>query len=70
MEKELTLAIAGIPNSGKTTMFNMLTGALHRVGNYPGVTVEKRQGLIRNPTTEARSGKAGKCPFLILIDFL
>ncbi len=48
MEKELTIAIAGIPNSGKTTMFNMLTGALHRVGNYPGVTVEKRQGLIKN----------------------
>ncbi len=48
MDKELTLAIAGVPNSGKTTMFNTLTGARHRVGNYPGVTVEKREGRIKN----------------------
>ncbi|GAB1483515.1 ferrous iron transport protein B [Treponema sp.] len=40
----LRVALAGNPNSGKTTLFNSLTGAHHKVGNYPGVTVEKREG--------------------------
>lgn len=38
------IALAGNPNSGKTTLFNLLTGARQHVGNYPGVTVEKKQG--------------------------
>jgi ferrous iron transport protein B len=42
--KQLLVALAGNPNSGKTTVFNLLTGARHHVGNYPGVTVEKVQG--------------------------
>ena len=45
--KKITAAIAGNPNSGKTTIFNMLTGAHQHVGNYPGVTVEKKQGLCK-----------------------
>jgi len=40
-----TIALAGNPNSGKTTLFNELTGARQHVGNYPGVTVEKKQGV-------------------------
>lgn len=39
-----TIALAGNPNSGKTTLFNSLTGARQHVGNYPGITVEKKQG--------------------------
>lgn len=48
MNKKTTVALAGNPNSGKTTIFNMLTGARQHVGNYPGVTVEKKEGLCRH----------------------
>lgn len=44
--KYLTIALAGNPNSGKTTMFNTLTGARQHVGNYPGITVEKKEGFL------------------------
>lgn len=42
--KKITVALAGNPNSGKTTIFNNLTGARQHVGNYPGVTIEKKEG--------------------------
>jgi ferrous iron transport protein B len=45
VDKPITVALAGNPNSGKTTLFNTLTGARQHVGNYPGVTVEKKEGL-------------------------
>ena len=44
MHKVERIAIAGVPNSGKTTLFNSLTGARQKVGNWPGVTVEKIEG--------------------------
>ena len=47
MQSELTIALAGNPNSGKTTAFNSLTGSHQHVGNYPGITVEKKEGYIR-----------------------
>ena len=42
--KTITVALAGNPNSGKTTVFNVLTGARQHTGNWPGVTVEKKEG--------------------------
>ena len=43
--RSIRVALAGNPNAGKTSLFNAITGAHHKVGNYPGVTVEKREGL-------------------------
>ncbi|HJX01553.1 MAG TPA: ferrous iron transport protein B, partial [Candidatus Humimicrobiaceae bacterium] len=45
-DRVLTIALSGNPNSGKTTIFNNLTGLRQHVGNYPGVTVEKKTGII------------------------
>lgn len=47
IRKTFTIALAGNPNCGKTTVFNALTGARQHVGNYPGVTVEKKEGEVR-----------------------
>ncbi len=44
--KQLTIALSGNPNAGKTTIFNNLTGTHQKVGNWPGVTVEKKEGRI------------------------
>lgn len=47
-DKVLTFALVGNQNSGKTTLFNSLTGANQRIGNFPGVTVEHKEGVIRS----------------------
>ena len=47
-DKKLTFALAGNQNCGKTTLFNQLTGSNQHVGNFPGVTVDRKDGVIRN----------------------
>ena len=48
MENQFTVALAGNPNTGKSTIFNYLTGARQHVGNWPGKTVEKKEGIWKN----------------------
>lgn len=52
IKKQLTLALAGNPNAGKTTLFNALTGLRQKVANYSGVTVERKEGSWRISETE------------------
>lgn len=51
--RRLTIALVGNPNTGKTSLFNNLTGLRQRVGNYPGITVEKKTGQLRLAAGEA-----------------
>lgn len=54
MKPKLTVALTGNPNSGKTTIFNNLAGTRQHVGNYPGVTVERKEGFCRHGDVEIR----------------
>ncbi|MDG2497934.1 MAG: FeoB small GTPase domain-containing protein, partial [Flavobacteriaceae bacterium] len=47
MSKQLNVALIGNPNTGKTSVFNALTGLNQKVGNYPGITVDKKQGICK-----------------------
>lgn len=49
MSKQINVALIGNPNTGKTSVFNQLTGLNQQVGNYPGITVEKKQGICKLP---------------------
>lgn len=49
MGKQLKVSLIGNPNTGKTSLFNLLTGLNQKVGNYPGITVEKKEGTCRLP---------------------
>jgi len=49
MSKNINVALIGNPNTGKTSVFNLLTGLNQKVGNYPGITVEKKEGLCKLP---------------------
>ncbi|MDG1571281.1 ferrous iron transport protein B [Robiginitalea sp. M366] len=49
MSKDIKVALIGNPNTGKTSVFNRLTGLNQKVGNYPGITVEKKQGICKLP---------------------
>lgn len=47
MAKQINVALVGNPNTGKTSVFNQLTGLKQKVGNYPGITVEKKEGISK-----------------------
>ena len=47
MAKQINVALIGNPNTGKSSVFNILTGLNQKVGNYPGITVEKKQGTCQ-----------------------
>ena len=49
MSKRINVALIGNPNTGKTSVFNTLTGLNQKVGNYPGITVEKKEGICKLP---------------------
>lgn len=49
MGKQINVALIGNPNTGKTSVFNQLTGLHQKVGNYPGITVEKKEGICKLP---------------------
>lgn len=54
MRSRYVVALAGNPNAGKTTLFNALTGSRQHVGNWPGKTVEKKEGILRHRGVEFR----------------
>ena len=60
----IRIALAGNPNCGKTTLFNELTGSSQYVGNWPGVTVEKKDGILKGHKNVIIRICRGSTPFL------
>ena len=56
MKKSIKIVLAGNPNSGKSTIFNKLTKSKQKIGNYPGVTIEKKEGFLTFENTEIPYG--------------
>ena len=61
-------ALAGNPNCGKTTLFNALTGATAHVGNWPGVTVDKREGVYKFENKTKKGAKNGSESDINIVD--
>ena len=63
----MKIALVGNQNSGKTTLFNLLTGMHAKIGNWPGVTIEKKTGKIKGTKNEIKDfpGIYSLCPYSI-----
>jgi ferrous iron transport protein B len=61
------VALAGVPNCGKTALFNALTGSRQKVANYPGVTVERKEGIARSLPSGAGGSAPGAAPIEVRI---
>jgi len=60
--KKIVIGVVGNPNCGKTTLFNCLTGAKQRVGNWPGVTVDRKSGSYQFPESVTSFGASISSP--------
>ncbi|MCB9756761.1 MAG: 50S ribosome-binding GTPase, partial [Myxococcales bacterium] len=67
-DRELRVALAGNPNVGKTSLFNVLTGARHKVGNYAGVTVETLEGRVTSELVQGSGGESAGPARITMID--